>query len=156
MSSLNFPEERERIADQFGWDDYKYKRNWRDNRMTRKFVNYLKKNWVMITIIVVVLMAFGIIGKIISKARLVMNVSTGGKASKDYKEYAIVLHDALVTSIFDWFVNYEVVRNVISMMESDGEFIQLNTAYSLKYGKDLRTELKRELNEKQYSQLKYK
>jgi hypothetical protein len=122
----------------------------------KKVGGFLSKNWLPIAIVLVALISFGILGKIIAKARTWLRVATGSEPAKDWNLQASVMHDALKTTIFDWFVNFPVVKAIIDHLESTNEFLELSKRYALKYGKDLRTDLKQDLSESQYAQLQYK
>lgn len=126
------------------------------SRFVKMLIAFFKKNWILITIIFVALISFGIIGRLIAKIRVWFSVATNSTPAKDYDLYAGVMHDALKTSIFDWFVNFEVVKNVINGLESTNEFLELSKRYALKFGIDLRSELQKDLSKGQYEQLLWK
>lgn len=162
MGSLSFPEYREQIADRFGFDDYKFKKSKMNSAMfLRKAKQFIIKNWKLLTIIFGVLLISGVLKRILGRIGMIWALRDASISAEhpeiiDYNFTAISVHSAMYKGLFSWSEDEDALIGFVNALPSMESFLMLCRAYSSKYGKDLRTQLREHLTDKQYSKLLWK
>lgn len=123
-----------------------------------KLILFVKKNWKIIGIVLVVFIITGMAKRLFGRLAMwwsIKNVSSDPEKI-DYDFMAVSVHSAMYQGLFNMGENESAIIGFVNSLGSMEQFLTLCRKYALKYGKDLREQLRKYFNDKQYSKLNWK
>lgn len=152
--------EHERRANQFGYDDVEFytKRKMGTALIFKKIGDLLKKHWKVIAIIVGILVFSGMLKRFIGRLKTLWSIrhTQNNPTEIDFNFMAMSVHEAMYQGLFNWGENEGVIISLINTLPSMNDFLALCRAYTLKYSKDLREQLRSNFSDNQYAKLTWK
>lgn len=124
----------------------------------KKSGDFVTKNWKVIGLILLFLIVSGMAKRFFGRISMWWSVRNALKnpESVDYDMLAISVHSAMYQGLFNMGENEGAIIAFINSLGSQDMFLKLAMRYALKYGKDLRAELRDHFSDKQYSKLLWK
>jgi hypothetical protein len=117
---------------------------------------WLKKNYMVVVVLIGVLYFTGIFKNIANRIRIggIVKSYEESPATLDYNFVAMQIHEAFDKAL--WFVDQPAITSLINSLSSQSEFMTLVRIYAVTYNDDLRAKLRDKFNDKQYGKLLYK
>jgi hypothetical protein len=123
-----------------------------------KILPLLKKYWKPILIIIVLLMLTGIGRRFIGRVQLWWSLkkTQNNPTAVDWDFTAMSVHNAMYQGLLNMGENEQAIIDIINSLGSQSDFLKLCMTYNRKYQKDLREQLRKHFNDKQYAKLNYR
>jgi hypothetical protein len=124
----------------------------------KKIVGFLRKNWKVVAIIVGLLVVSGVARRFLGRVGIwwSMKKVKDNPNVIDYDFMAMSVHSAMYQGLLNLGENEGTITALVNSLKSMSEFLKLCQVYAVKYGKNLREQLRGHFNDRQYSKLLWK
>jgi hypothetical protein len=124
----------------------------------KKIIGFLRKNWKVVAIIVGLLVVSGVARRFLGRVGIwwSMKKVKDNPNVIDYDFMAMSVHSAMYQGLLNLGENEGTITALVNSLKSMSEFLKLCQVYAVKYGKNLREQLRGHFNDRQYSKLLWK
>ena len=124
----------------------------------KKLMAFIQKNWKVIGIIVGFLVISGMAKRFFGRIAMWWSLRNvvSDPTKIDFDFMAMSVHSAMYQGLFNMGENEGAIIALVNTLGTFAEFLELCRRYALKYGKDLRGDLRDHFSDKQYVKLIWK